>query len=70
MFPCQSALEDQINYLAGLLEDVEQPDLAAWVRGEGPKPSVEGLITVSRTAVRAGLYDADDWVRRQFPQES
>lgn len=69
MMPDQRSTQDQIDYLAVLLEDDERPELAAWVRGEKPKPNIEGLIVVSKTAVRAGLYDADDWVRRQFPEE-
>jgi hypothetical protein len=65
----QRSTQDQIDYLAVILDDQEEPELAAWVRGEKPKPSIEGLIVASKTAIRAGLYDADDWVRHQFPEE-
>jgi len=70
--PDQRSTQDQIEYLAVLLDDQEWPELAAWVRGE-PLPDGYDIFYVvkvaSKEAVLHGLYDADDWLKRKLPEE-
>lgn len=66
--PDQRATSDQIDYLVDLLDDVEAPQVAALVRERKPL-NPETIAFASKIAVLHGLYDADDWLKRQLPEE-